>query len=77
MECYCPARHKVKILLGGSRYVGTVEKVAEAVATGNVWLEDVTLLEAGASDWTTLDAPVLFSKEQPFHVLLVDSLRRS
>lgn len=69
---YRPTHHKVGILLGDSRYVGTVRQVDEAVATGNVCLEDVTLQDAANPVGVTLDAPVCFTKDQPFSVYLVD-----
>lgn len=70
---YRPEHHKVGVLLGDTRYLGTVREVDEAVATGNVWLEDVTLHDAANSVEMRLDAPVCFTKDQPFHVYLVDA----
>lgn len=71
-EYYRPPHHKVEVLLGNSRYVGTVRALDEVVATGNVWLEDVTLHDAANPVGVRLDAPVCFTKDQPFGVYLVD-----
>lgn len=71
-EHYRPGHHKVGVLLNDTRYVGTVRNVDEAVATGNIWLEDVTLQDSANEVGVRLDAPVCFTKDQPFGVYLVD-----
>lgn len=71
-EHYRPGHHKVGVLLDDTRYVGTVRNVDEVVATGNVWLEDVTLHDIANVAVVRLDASVCFTKDQPFGVYLVD-----
>lgn len=71
-EYYRPEHHKVGVLLGDTRYVGTVRALDEVVATGDVWLEAVTLHDAANPIGVRLDAPVCFTKDQPFGVYLVD-----
>lgn len=71
-EYYRPTHHKVGVLLGNSRYVGTVRALGQVVDTGDVWLEDVTLHDAANPVGVRLDAPICFTKEQPFSVYLVD-----